>query len=287
MKEKNSKLFPKLRILILLLCAALLLLIGFNILRSYKGIEVNEFTLEAAVGQSIKIAVLSDLHGCNPALDKSIAQLVSEQLPDVIFLTGDMLNADSENAQELCVLVEELCRIAPVYFSFGNHELDYIEAGSTDLRALLEAAGAAVMELSYSDIEINGAKLRIGGMYEYAFGLPIDEDVRIFLSDFEDTDSYKIMLSHRPDSFIFGDASSVWSIDLVISGHNHGGQLVLPFLGGLYGGDQGFFPEYTHGIYEKDNIRLAITSGLGSHGEKLPRFNNPPEIMVLNIISSK
>lgn len=104
-----------------------------------------------------------------------------------------------------------------------------------------------------------------------------------FLQDFQNTDRLKIMLSHRPDSFIFGDASKVWDVDIVISGHDHGGQVVLPFLGGVFGGDQGYFPEYVHGLYEKDNFQIFITSGLGSNKQKLPRFNNPPEIAVLNI----
>ena len=130
-------------------------------------------------------------------------------------------------------------------------------------------------------------------MYDYAFGQDgnntasnAPEDVRIFLEDFQNTDCLKIMMSHRPDSFIFGDAASYWDIDLVISGHNHGGQVVVPFLGGLYGGDQGWFPEYVHGMYQKDGMNLFVTSGLGSHDQILKRFNNPPEIAVLKILPS-
>ena len=125
--------------------------------------------------------------------------------------------------------------------------------------------------------------MRLGGLYDYAFGLngnndalAAPNDTLSFLKDFQNTDRMKIMLSHRPDSFIFGDASKVWDVDLVISGHNHGGQVVIPFFGGLYGGDQGWFPEYIHGMYQKDNILLFETSGLGSDKQKLPRFNNPP-----------
>ena len=168
--------------------------------------------------------------------------------------------------------------------------MDYMGNGHPDLIEELESAGAIVLEKKYVDIEINGALVRLGGMYDYAFGLDGDntalsapEDVLVFLEDFQDTDRIKIMLSHRPDSFIFGDASEVWDIDLVISGHNHGGQVVLPFFGGLYGGDQGWFPTYVHGLYEKGNLQMFITSGLGSDRQKLPRFNNPPEVAVLVI----
>lgn len=139
-------------------------------------------------------------------------------------------------------------------------------------------------------VEIGGCKVRIGGMYEYAFALDGDNsaenltgNVRDFLEEFQNTDRYKIMLCHRPDSFVFGDASDYWKIDLVISGHDHGGQVVIPFKGGLYGGDQGWFPPYVHGLYRTGRIRLFVTSGLSSEKQKLPRWNNRPEIAVLNV----
>ncbi|MDY2593804.1 MAG: hypothetical protein SOW34_02615, partial [Oliverpabstia sp.] len=145
-------------------------------------------------------------------------------------------------------------------------------------------------EEGYRDVEIGGCKVRIGGMYEYAFALDGDNsaenltgDVRDFLEEFQNTDRYKIMLCHRPDSFVFGDASDYWKIDLVISGHDHGGQVVIPFKGGLYGGDQGWFPPYVHGLYRTGRIRLFVTSGLSSEKQKLPRWTNRPEIAVLNV----
>ena len=148
----------------------------------------------------------------------------------------------------------------------------------------------SVLEEGYRDVEIGGCKVRIGGMYEYAFALDGDNsaenltgNVRDFLEEFQNTDRYKIMLCHRPDSFVFGDASDYWKIDLVISGHDHGGQVVIPFKGGLYGGDQGWFPPYVHGLYRTGRIRLFVTSGLSSEKQKLPRWNNRPEIAVLNV----
>ena len=89
--------------------------------------------------------------------------------------------------------------------------------------------------------------------------------------------------SAMADSFIFGEASKAWDIDLVVSSHDHGGQVVIPFLGGFYGGDQGYFPEYIHGLYNKDKMKILISSGLGSNKQKLPRFNNVPEVMVVNL----
>jgi predicted MPP superfamily phosphohydrolase len=142
-------------------------------------------------------------------------------------------------------------------------------------------------------VEISGQIIRIGGLYDYAFALDawnscspdrMEPEVYQFLTKFQDTDVFKLMLAHRPDSFIFGEASVTWDIDLVVSGHLHGGQVVVPFKGGLIGGDQGWFPKYVHGLYEKDDINIFITSGLGSSRKVLPRFNNPPEIAVLRLL---
>ena len=103
------------------------------------------------------------------------------------------------------------------------------------------------------------------------------------LEEYVDTDRYLIMCAHRPESFYPLESTEQWKIDLILSGHLHGGQVILPFLGGLYGGDQGWFPEYVHGMYEKGNFQMFVTSGLGSNRQKLPRFNNPPEVAVLTI----
>lgn len=169
--------------------------------------------------------------------------------------------------------------------------LEYIEKGTSDLVKDLKSTGVVVLDKDYVDININNSNIRIGGMYEYAFGNKgnlvkkenMDKEVYNFLCDFQDTKNYKIMLAHRPDGFIFGDASKVWNIDLVVSGHNHGGQVILPFLGGLYGGDQDWFPKYVDGMYKLNNINLFVTRGLGSNEKKLPRFNNRPEISIIDI----
>lgn len=142
----------------------------------------------------------------------------------------------------------------------------------------LEDINITVLDNKYKDINIS-----IGRMYGYAFRLSRGHKVFNFLNDFQDTDNYKIMMAHRPDRFIFGNASKVWNIDLVVGGHTHGGQVVLPFVGGLYRGDQGWFPEYEKVLFDLNKIKLLITIGLGSGKQKLPRFNNPPEVVNLKI----
>ena len=295
-------------ILLLIILLTLLWFVG-EILVSYHWMKVNRYPVQVrnlryadtVTDAGFKMVVISDLHDHEFGKDnEKLIRCVKEQDPEMIILDGDMLNEDSKSDEVPVRLVKGLAEIAPVYYALGNLELDYIGTAegkkmqkhpeNSELVKDLTDVGACVLEEGYRDVEIGGCKVRIGGMYEYAFALDGDNsaenltgNVRDFLEEFQNTDRYKIMLCHRPDSFVFGDASDYWKIDLVISGHDHGGQVVIPFKGGLYGGDQGWFPPYVHGLYRTGRIRLFVTSGLSSEKQKLPRWNNRPEIAVLNV----
>ena len=295
-------------ILLLIILLTLLWFVG-EILVSYHWMKVNRYPVQVrnlryadtVTDAGFKMVVISDLHDHEFGKDnEKLIRCVKEQDPEMIILDGDMLNEDSKSDEVPVRLVKGLAEIAPVYYALWNHELDYIGTAegkkmqkhpeNSELVKDLTDVGACVLEEGYRDVEIGGCKVRIGGMYEYAFALDGDNsaenltgNVRDFLEEFQNTDRYKIMLCHRPDSFVFGDASDYWKIDLVISGHDHGGQVVIPFKGGLYGGDQGWFPPYVHGLYRTGRIRLFVTSGLSSEKQKLPRWNNRPEIAVLNV----
>lgn len=244
------------------------------------------------IASDVKLAVLSDLHNHEFGRDnQKLVEKVDAQEPDLILLVGDMLNENTADSRVPCELIRELLKVAPVYYALGNHELNYMQS-HPKLCQELKAAGAQVLDKEYVDLNVDETRIRLGGLYDYAFGLTgnndaeaAPEDIKAFLEEFQSTDSLKIMLSHRPDSFIFGDASD-WKVDLVISGHNHGGQVILPFVGGVWGGDQGWFPEYVAGIKKKGNMYVAATRGLGSHKEVFPRFNNPPEIMMITLKSA-
>ena len=279
------------------ICALLFILViglALSIYASYDCLTVREYTYSTEkVSQGLTLVVLSDLHGHEFGTgNEELARKVAEQRPDIILLDGDFLNEDSQDESVVTELIYNLHEIAPVYYALGNHEITYMENGHPDLLQKIDEAGATWLERTYVDVEVKGQALRIGGMYDYAFGLDgedsaeaVDSEVGSFLKEYQDTEYLKIMLSHRPDSFIFGNASSVWKVDLVVSGHDHGGQVVLPLLGGVFGGDQGYFPEYVHGVYQKDQMYIFVTSGLGSYGEILPRINNVPEIAVIHIRS--
>ena len=278
-----------------ILLRALALWTAAGVRQSYRDPVVRTWTVPVQhLSAPVRAVVMADLHNRDFGEDNRVLEeLTADAEPDLILLDGDIVNADAADAGVAVSLALALKDIAPVYYAWGNHELDYLSAGTSPLREELEAAGAAVLAREWTDLTVNGAALRLGGLYDYAFNMDdfntcdperMDPEIYDFLTAFQDTDRCRIMLSHRPDSFIFGEAAATWDVDLVISGHDHGGQVVLPLLGGVFGGDQGLFPAYVHGICEKDGLTLAITSGLGSQREVLPRFRNPPEIMVLDLI---
>ena len=261
---------------------------------SYNWLTVTHFTVRSSkISEPFRIVLVSDLHEHQFGRDnEKLAVKIREQSPDLIIIDGDMINGDSENADTAVELVRALKEAAPVYYSFGNHEYSYMEAGHGDLTEELEAAGAVVLNYQSIDIDIKGNPVRLGGLYEYGFetGMQSEEENERavpYLEEYADTDRYLIMCAHRPESFYPWDMADQWGIDLVLSGHLHGGQVIIPGVGGLYNSLDGFFPKFDYGQYQLGDSDMVITRGLGSNPKMLPRFNNPPEIAVVEVEESQ
>lgn len=257
---------------------------------SYNWLTVTHFTVRSSkISEPFRIVLVSDLHEHQFGRDnEKLAVKIREQSPDLIVIDGDMINGDSENADTAVELVRALKEAAPVYYSFGNHEYSYMEAGHEDLTEELEAAGAVVLNYQSIDIDVKGNPVRLGGLYEYGFetGMQSEEENERavpYLEEYADTDRYLIMCAHRPESFYPWDMADQWGIDLVLSGHLHGGQVIIPGVGGLYNSLDGFFPKFDYGQYKLGDSDMVITRGLGSNPKMLPRFNNPPEIAVVEV----
>ncbi|MGN0313328.1 MAG: metallophosphoesterase [Fusicatenibacter sp.] len=258
------------------------------------GLSVTYYTLDTGKLEStLRIVQLSDLHSHESGTDnEKLISAIRELEPDLIFCTGDMLNADDPDSEKLQRLLRELNGIASVYYSLGNHEIAYMSSrGSAELGQEIADTGTVFLNGTWEDMTLPGVgSLRVGGMYGYAFcpeGMSEEEFARErtarFLMEYEDTDALRLLLVHRPDSFYFGDARERWHVDLIFSGHLHGGQVRLPVLGGVYGGDLGWFSEYLDGLHTMGNCRMVISRGLGSSPDKIPRWNNIPEILVMDL----
>ena len=283
------------RRLILIVLAALVLF-AWGYFGSKYGLEVSNYVLSSPkLTAPIRLVQLTDLHNSEfGENNERLVRMVSRQNPDLILMTGDMLNGREDETEIAVNLVRRLTEVAPVYFSYGNHEVTHERTFGRDLTALFEEAGATVLDRTYEDVTVNGQAIRLGGIYGYC--LPekyyySGEAKRWeceYLEEFQDTESYTLLLAHLPTCWIRNDNLDIWQIDCVVSGHEHGGQIRLPWLGGLYAPDQGFFPGRSSGIYaSQDGKRAMVLSrGLGSGGG-VPRFNNVPEIVVLDIVPQR
>lgn len=309
----------KLKISSIVVCITVFLLLTAGViagltLRSYRDPVVTEVSIESSKATtSVRYVFIADLHesifGGN---NQQLYDQIKELNPDFILVGGDLINWTTKDGRPYAKdITKNLSEIADIYYSIGNHEIEYlishdeIEYTNIDrdnstftlpdrydggLIAVIRNAGGVVLQKTWTDIEVRGTKIRIGAAYEDMYSL--DEDnpnqtmqsgMYSFLTDFQDTDAVTLYMAHRPSSFLLGNGSSLWNIDIVMSGHEHGGQVVLPFVGGLFSRERGFFPGYTKGSYLLGDTTMIVTSGLGSDNELLPRFNNPPEIVLVTI----
>ncbi len=253
-------------------------------------VKTTEYSLKTdKISTSITAAVLSDLHFSVFGKDnRYLVEKVKKTNPDMILLAGDFF--DFHGGKSNCELVKktltQFTKIAPVYLSPGNHEKRFDLLANDDWRKQAEECGVTVLDGEWADIEIKGQNVRIGGIFDHSIYL---EDygerwqtspVYKYLKEFEKTDSLKLLLMHRPNTFIYTD--DAWDIDAVFSGHTHGGIWQVPFIGGVFAPEQGFFPEYDKGEFSFGKMKMFLSSGLEGH-YLIPRAFNRTEFLKLTI----
>ena len=279
-----------------ILCLVLSILLGttaVSLVLSSKALTVSRYErIEPSLTRAVRIVLLTDLHNSEFGENNTmLIRRVREQEPDLILLLGDLLNQEEARTDIAEDLIRELSRIAPVYASYGNHEVKHEQTFGTDFHALYSEAGATVLEFDWQDVTVNGNQLRIGGVFGYClpdFFVKTEEARErecAFLSSFQDTERMTILLCHMPVGWIQYGGLDSWDVDLILAGHAHGGQIRFPWIGGLYAPDQGWFPGKCAGLYDSsDGERtLVLSRGLGN-SQKLPRLNNIPEILVLDLL---
>lgn len=282
----------KLALRALLAFIALLVMIVSVLFLSSLFLRVNHTTLQTAVRSPIRIVHLSDLHNAQFGKEnKMLIQKVALQQPDLIILSGDMLNRDDPNTETVTKLITELAKVAPVFFGYGNHEKSWERSFGVNLRPLLEKAGAVVVDNDYVDLDFNGMALRIGG-YMGFYPVPKmtvadqEQEARelAFIEDFENTDRLKLLINHIPTGMVDWHYADRNEVDVVFSGHYHGGVVRIPFLDrGVYAPYVGWFPPFTKGVYYGKKAVCVLSPGLGNE-HFIPRFNNPPEIIVVDLV---
>lgn len=261
--------------------AVILALSTVGVLVSYRLLTVTNYSIcDNKLSADTKVVVLSDLHGSVFGKDnKKLLEKVRGLEPDVIFTVGDMINSDSADLSAFESVFRGLCEIAPVYSTLGNHELD--NANLEKIEEILKEH-TTFLHNEYIEVNLNGNDIRLGSLAAYHPGL---DNLNEYLRDFADTDKFTVLLSHCPEYYFWG-VDKV-GVDLMLSGHTHGGQVIVPFKGGLYAPEQGYFPKYDYGVFQEEMATLVVTRGLGSSNQAAPRFNNPPEILCLTLRGGK
>ena len=254
---------------------------------------VNTVTVTAgripAAFSGFRIAQVSDLHNAEFGENNvRLLELLSESRPDIIVITGDLVDSGHTDIDIAISFAEEAARIAPVYYVTGNHEARLSQYDR--LRNGLEAAGVSMLEDRAVELERDGEKITLVGLSDPDFTVrgdmfgEVPAMVSTKLESLADTESsYTILLSHRPELF---ESYASSGIDLVLSGHAHGGQFRLPFIGGLVAPNQGLFPKYDAGVYMESSTQMVVSRGIGN--SIIPvRFNNRPEIVIVELFAGQ
>lgn len=235
----------------------------------------------------LKFVVITDLHNKEYGeKNADLAELVKEQNPDFIAVCGDMVNRSDPDTTKMKDVLEKLADIAPTYCCLGNHERDNAAEFGTDFKSEIDSTGAVLLDDEYIKFTKNGKSVLIGGMSDYPyyeFYTP-DDDVpsRTLWEEFAEKakNNFTILLHHQPE-YIAEDTKKT-DIDLIVCGHTHGGQIQLPFIGGVIAPNQGLFPKYDKGEFDLDGTKMIVCAGLSNH-VFIPRINNQVEIGVVTI----
>lgn len=244
------------------------------------------------INGAVKLVQLSDLHS-KPF--KKVLKKLDEIKPDIIAVTGDYINDKCKNKDKMFEFGKELLKRAPVFYITGNHErrLDNFE----ELMKELSELGFTVLLNETAQITVNSSlisflgldenqadfkdyKARKKGTFKY-------KDMKPYFEELDKLGGFKIVLSHFPENFekVKENNYIQYDFDLQLSGHAHGGQFILPFLGPIYSPGQGIFPKYARGSFGQ-RPQLIVSRGLGNAEFPLRLFNHP-EINVIYLEEDK
>ncbi len=282
----------KKQIALLFVLAALMLALIIWTAWGNTALELNTYTITSGrlpdAFDGYRIAHVSDLHNAQMGDgNEKLLSMLREASPDIICITGDLIDSRNTAIDIALAFAEKAMEIAPCYYVTGNHEARVSEYD--ELKSGLIELGVVVLEDEMLSLEKSGETITLIGVNDpshqtdYLFG-DSETVMQNKLSELMcDNDEYTLLLSHRPELFeVYVECGA----DLVLSGHAHGGQFRLPFVGGLMAPNQGFFPEYDAGLYTQGNTAMIVSRGIGN--SILPfRFNNRPEVILIELESEE
>lgn len=294
-----------------IIIAILVLLIYAAFMRSIyemRTFEVNKINImhELASDREPVFVYFSDLHGASYGADNhKLIEKINSINPDAIIIGGDMIVGSKEHykwdSKENLVaasLITKLCEKYPVYYGFGNHETrtKVNRKFGVDFNSYIYSIQNKNLHIlcnKHEYVTYKGTRFCIYGL-ESDTSYYSKKKIKKTTSDYvekclgespEHKHSIPLLISHNPDAF---EACAKWGAEYVFSGHNHGGFIRLPLIGGIIASNYRLFPKYTAGIYKSKHHRstMILSKGLGTHTIKFRLFNKP-EIVVVTFKNKK
>lgn len=276
----NSRIFSIKAAICILVVVLFIMGMVFVVMHQQDELELDFYQVKSEkVSNNIRVVLLSDLHLKEFGKDNiQLVEAVQKLSPDIIAIVGDMNMSGNPDVSVVITLCQQLVRIAPVYYSLGNHEYVDVIFHDSNIIEAINATGAVVLSDDSKKISVGETEILLGGLSQGH-----DQFERYghqFFDTYIKDEHFKLLLVHYPE--LFDGILEKYPIDLALCGHAHGGLVRLPFVGGLYAPNQGFFPQLTEGYHEIENSKVIISRGLGS-SHPVPRINNKPEIVIVDI----
>ena len=286
------------RILYVVMWIVLIFLIAVLIscICNYFVIDVSKYSITSgkipSAFNGYKILQLSDLHDMSFGKDNSkLLKKIEEINPDIIVMTGDMVNANTKNFNKFYSFSKEIVKNYETYYIMGNHEMRLTGKEQLDILQKLNSFGVKVLNNKKAFLSKDNEIITLYGLHQpissYKNALKNNVETDFILADMErtfsniDNNSFNILLSHSPFDF---EVFEKWGADLVLSGHVHGGLIRLPFIGGILSPERTFFPKYDAGEYTINDSKMIVNRGLGNGTINLRIFNHP-EVCVIELNS--
>ena len=275
------------KIIIILIGIILLLLVSFYLYYENNYLQVSNYNIESNKipkdFDGFKIAQISDFHNTkSKKLTNNLVEKIKKSKPNIIVLTGDLIDSNKTNIDIAISFIKKINNIAPIYYVTGNHEAKI--SNYEELKNKLEKNKLIILDDKLEIIKKDKSMINIIGIDDPSFNFNTYRDDSTIIQDnlipiqFDKND-FTILLSHRPELI---ETYAENNFDLVLSGHAHGGQIRIPFIGGLIAPNQGLLPKYTSGIYEIKNTKMIVSRGIGN--SILPfRVNNRPELVIIEL----
>lgn len=229
------------------------------------------------------IVHLSDLH--NKQFGKGqwrLIGMVRKARPDIIVMTGDMVDSTFYHSEPTVELMRGLREMAPIYYVTGNHEWSRPELGEL-LRQFAEL-GVSVLDNRVEIITRGDKEFAIAGIDDRARYVGEEDSRQTLHRELDrvrhsiDERAFKILLAHRPELL---HEYMQHHFSIVFSGHAHGGQWDLPVIGPVFAPGQGLFPKLVSGVHKRHNTHIVISRGIGNSGIAFQRLFNKPEVVVV------